>query len=216
METETMTPRDLPIVAGHLALDFANTVDDPEGPERWDHIATPEGLLRWAKRMNLVTTKGPQSFGSSTQQGSDLSTDDAAVLSSACLLREVLNHVFGSLAEAEPVPKEAWGRLRPFIADAIGTAALVPVDSRNGTYRRDWAHLGDLRCVIHPVAASAGDLLVSDDLLRLKRCGRCPWLFLDFSKNHSRRWCDMNDCGKAEKIERYLAKRARRRDKACN
>jgi len=34
---------------------------------------------------------------------------------------------------------------------------------------------------------------------------------VDRSKNASRRWCDMNDCGRAEKIERYVARRAERR-----
>ncbi|MFS0885996.1 CGNR zinc finger domain-containing protein [Aeromicrobium sp. 179-A 4D2 NHS] len=57
-------------------------------------------------------------------------------------------------------------------------------------------------------AACFGGLL---KLGRVKRCGRCPWLFVDRSKNASRRWCDMNDCGRAEKIERYVARRAERR-----
>ena len=35
-----MHPRELPIVGGNLALDFANTVDDPDGPERHDHAGT--------------------------------------------------------------------------------------------------------------------------------------------------------------------------------
>src|SRR4051794_738445 len=37
--------RALPVFGGHLALDFANTVDDPEGPARFDHIADLRGYL---------------------------------------------------------------------------------------------------------------------------------------------------------------------------
>lgn len=209
METST-TPRTLPIIAGHLALDFANTVDDPDGPERSDHIATTGGLMQWAHRMGLVADQREQPRSSShLPSGPD--TERVDQLSPALRLRQVLNDVFGSLADAEPVSEPAWCRLQPFIADAIAAAALVPLQPGHGPYRYDWTHVDGLGAVIHPVAAAAGALLVSEDLRRLKRCGRCPWLFLDHSKNHSRRWCDMNDCGKAEKIERYLAKRAARR-----
>lgn len=212
METDTWTPRELPIVAGHLALDFANTVDDPEGPERWDHITTIDGLMHWAQRVGLVTGGGARVPPSSDQQESGPSAgEEAGLLRSAHRLRDALNDVFGPLADADPVGEEPWNRLRPFIADAIGDAALLPEGSRRGAYRYGWTHLGDVRLVTHQVAASAGELLVSEDLSRLKRCARCPWLFLDHSKNRSRRWCDMDDCGKAEKIERYVAKRAARR-----
>jgi predicted RNA-binding Zn ribbon-like protein len=52
-----------------------------------------------------------------------------------------------------------------------------------------------------PVALSAGELMTAGDLSKLKECGgpRCGWLFLDFSRNHSRHWCDMKDCGKEPK-----------------
>ena len=33
----THSPRELFIIGGHLVLDFANTVDDPDGPNRHDH-----------------------------------------------------------------------------------------------------------------------------------------------------------------------------------
>lgn len=207
MEMPTTPPRELPIIGGHLALDLANTVDDPRGPERWDHIATVDGLAHWAERVGLATPESSQRLCAS-----DARTNADSGLSGVQLLRDVLNDVFGALAEGEPVTAEAWGRLRPFVAEAVSAAALVPEDHHRNAYRYDWSHLTDVHSVIDPVAASAGQLLISDDLSRLKRCARCPWLFLDHSKNQSRRWCDMNDCGRADKIERYLAKRATRRE----
>ena len=58
---------------------------------------------------------------------------------------------------------------------------------------------------------AAGELLTSPQLSRLKKCAGCPWVFLDQSKNLSRRWCAMDDCGTHEKILRYVARRAARR-----
>lgn len=202
-----MTPaRELPIVGGHLVLDFANTVDDPDGPERWDHIANAEGLLHWAGRIGLMANETGKKMRSEQEEAETI-----RLVSAAHQVREAINEVFGAIADAVPVPIDAWDRLRPFVVEAASTASLVPTNAVRTAYCYDWAHLNDLRAVIHPVAWGAGQLLTSSDLNRLKRCGRCPWLFLDYSKNHSRRWCDMNDCARAEKIERYLAKRAVRR-----
>ncbi|MET1131938.1 MAG: ABATE domain-containing protein [Aeromicrobium sp.] len=203
METPQWRPRELPIVGGHLALDFANTVDDPLGPERWDHIATADGLLHWAGRVAIplrVTANR---------------VDEGSLLRQAHELRDTLNAVFGAIADGGSVDDADWRRLRTFVAEAMGDADLVQ-SARGSALALDWSGLDDLRVVLHPVAAAAQALLAGDDLGRLKRCGRCPWLFLDQSKNLSRRWCDMNDCGRAEKIERYVARRAARRGAASS
>ena len=198
MDTEQWEPRELPIVGGQLALDFANTVDDPEGPERWDHIATVDGLLHWADRVGLAHRIAPAE------------ARWAAGLHRAHELRDVLNAVLGAIADDRPVPNGDWLRLRAFVASAIAEADLVR-RAPGSPHAFDWSRLDDLGAVIHPVAAAAEDLLTDADPARLKRCARCPWLFLDQSRNLSRRWCDMNDCGRAEKIERYVARRAARR-----
>jgi predicted RNA-binding Zn ribbon-like protein len=68
-----------------------------------------------------------------------------------------------------------------------------------------------LELPLWPVAEAAYRLLVGQEIQRLKRCAGCPWLFVDRSKNHSRRWCSMEICGTDEKMRRYVTKRADRR-----
>jgi predicted RNA-binding Zn ribbon-like protein len=58
-----------------------------------------------------------------------------------------------------------------------------------------------------PAAHAALDLLRDGDLDRLAECGRCRWLFLDHSRNHSRRWCSMDACGGVVKMRRHRARR---------
>ncbi len=56
------------------------------------------------------------------------------------------------------------------------------------------------------VALSAAELLVSAERERVGQCADergCGWLFLDTSKNHSRRWCDSKDCGNRDRQHRY-------------
>jgi predicted RNA-binding Zn ribbon-like protein len=59
--------------------------------------------------------------------------------------------------------------------------------------------------MLWPIVRSAAELLTSEDLGRVRRCGRegCDWLFVDSSKNRSRRWCSMEMCGSRVKSRRY-------------
>jgi predicted RNA-binding Zn ribbon-like protein len=208
METPTTGPshpRELPIVGGHLALDFANTVDDPLGPARHDHASTYDEVVRWSIRVETVTATQASRL---LRAAASRPKDAAATIETAQQLRETLTEIFGCVADNTPdVPKQ-WTRLRPFVATAFANATLDETGS--GARQWAWPQVDDLAVVLHPIASAAADLLVSDQLRRVKRCARCPWLFLDNSKNRSRRWCDMNDCGRAQKIERYVARRAAR------
>jgi predicted RNA-binding Zn ribbon-like protein len=210
----THTPRELPIVGGHLALDFANTVDDPDGPERHDHAGTYPELVAWSARIGILQPDHAKALLTGAQEHPRAR---AAALKRAHLLRHILIDIFteiaainsgqsatagGSLASAR------WGELRPFVTDAMAHAELVWEGS---TYQLTWADTTRLDAMLWPVGLAAGDLITSPRLSRLKKCAGCPWLFLDQSKNLSRRWCAMNDCGTHEKIRRYVTRRAARR-----
>jgi predicted RNA-binding Zn ribbon-like protein len=206
METPAISPlliRELPIVGGHLALDFANTVDDPLGPARHDHAVTYDDLIRWSTRVGTVTALQASRL---LRRVTSHPQDATAIMEEAHHLREIVNEIFGGIADGAPDVGKHWIRLRPYVVNAVANATFE--DTGAGIQRWGWSQVDDLAVVLHPIARAAADLLVSDDLLRIKRCARCPWLFLDNSKNHSRRWCDMDICGKAQKMERYVARRA--------
>ena len=60
--------------------------------------------------------------------------------------------------------------------------------------------------LLWPVAWSAARLLDSPDLARLKGCDGCGRLFLDSSRNRSRRWCDKGECGNRANVARYRSR----------
>ena len=78
-----------------------------------------------------------------------------------------------------------------------------------------WANADDaLDQPLGPIARSAADLLTSPHLLeqvRLCEGDTCGWLFVDSTKNHSRRWCVMSDCGNVAKVRRFRMKNRRSR-----
>jgi predicted RNA-binding Zn ribbon-like protein len=202
METLAEPPRPpgirpLPVLGGHLALDFANTVDDPLGPQRWDHVADYPALLHWAVGRGLA-------FPTLRVVAEARPAEAAAVVRRAAALRDALNDTFGAVIDGRPVD-EAWACLRPFAVDALARMHLA------SDLSPEWDGTA-LDAPVWPVADAAHRLLRSaDDLARLKRCAGCPWLFLDRSRNGSRRWCAMGDCGTHEKIRRYVSKRSQRR-----
>jgi predicted RNA-binding Zn ribbon-like protein len=162
-------------VGGHLALDFANTIE----PSR-EHLAEPSDLVAWGREVGL---DGPA---------------DASTLARARELRRTIYEVFRPLAERRDPGPDALRALAALHAEAVAGARLVPGEG--------FVWDGDL---LAPIAVAAVDLLRSGPLDRLKVCDACPWLFLDTSRNRSRRWCSMSECGARLKMRRYRARAAR-------
>ena len=196
--------RELPIVAGHLALDFANTVDDPLGPLRFDHIADYPRLLAWSQRVGLLTDEAAAEL---RQAADDQPRAAATAIKRAHSLRAALNDTFGSVADGV-MPAAGWERLRSFVSTAVQNAGVVTDATSRASLKWD---VREPDYPLWPVAEAAYSLLTGRELSRLKRCVGCPWLFLDSSKNQSRRWCSMEFCGTDEKMRRYVSKRAERR-----
>jgi predicted RNA-binding Zn ribbon-like protein len=59
---------------------------------------------------------------------------------------------------------------------------------------------------------SAADLLISPEIKQLKECPACGWLFLDKSKNQSRKWCSMSTCGDISKVTRNYQRNKRKKN----
>jgi predicted RNA-binding Zn ribbon-like protein len=195
--------RPLPVVAGDLALDFANTVDDPWGAARFDHLGDAPRVVGWAGLMGLLSE---EQVALALADLRDHPGRAGARLRRAHALRAALEAVFGAVADGVEPPADAWRALRDPVADAVAHASLV-VDGGGATLV--WAD--DLDGVLRRVAYAAHRLLTGDQLRRVKRCAGCPWVYLDQSKNLSRRWCTMDDCGKHEKMRRYVERRAAHR-----
>ena len=202
--------RELPVVGGHLALDLANTVDDPDGPARHDHVATYPGLLQWSVRIGALADPGARRL---TELARARPRQAAAALRRAHRLRALVTETFTDVAGGADDLSGQWAALQPFAVDALSHARLLPAGQTGtevgpGAYALSWPATEDLHAMLWPIAAAAVDLLTAPELARVKRCTGCPWLFLDRSKNASRRWCAMNDCGTHAKIRRYVARRA--------
>jgi predicted RNA-binding Zn ribbon-like protein len=201
--------RPLLIVGGNPALDLANTVDAPGLPTEFDHLQHPVTALAWAERAGLLDGRQRGELARYAEAAPDRTM---AELRRLHRLRRAVEDVFGAIADGTDIPEPAWAALRRAAGEAVAGARLDRRDD-HGHLTWDVASLDDLG---RPLAYAAWNLLTSGPLNRVKRCPACPWIYLDQSKNGSRRWCTMDDCGKAVKMQRYVAKRAAARQAALN
>jgi predicted RNA-binding Zn ribbon-like protein len=127
-------------------------------------------------------------------------------------LREAIWGVFSALASGE-APREEDLAL-------IGDAAAAGVARSRLVYDRDGAswslapEVDELERPLWSIARSATDLLMSPAHARIRECASptCDWVFLDQSRNRSRRWCDMSDCGNREKARRFQQRKRATRE----
>ena len=198
----------LRLLAGHPALDFVNTIDPREGVHRVDHLRAYEDLVDWAERAGILGAADAR------QAAREATRDPAAAARAfdrAVVLREATYAIFGAVTGRRPAPADDVQELHAAYREAIDHARLTQTGRR---FR--WRLSSGLDVVRWHIARDAVALVESEMLGRVKRCpgsGECGWLFLDSSKNASRRWCSMEGCGNRAKLRRFLRRRKRRTDR---
>ena len=189
------------LVGGDLALDFINTRSGPPfGPAVDDVLTGYAELVAWSVYSGALDER---EAGRATRLARKDPAAAAEVFAHALRLRDDLDAIFRALATARPPGRDALSRLRDDEADALAHARL----ERRDSFEWSWHDDRTLGRVIRPVAHAATQLLIGEGLDRIKVCGGCRFIFADESKNRSRRWCSMEDCGTAEKMRRYVAAR---------
>jgi predicted RNA-binding Zn ribbon-like protein len=190
---------------GHLALDFVNTMGGSYElpPEPHDeHLRSYDDLLSWGVRTELLE----EGVAERLARVAEADPGEAErVLGEAIEQREQAYAVLRALAEEREPPAEALAGVEDKARRSLEVARLESFD--DGSYRWQWDHGDDLRSPLRPLAHATVELLADAPLDRLKRCAGCRWLFLDASKNRSRHWCSMEECGTNAKKRRYVERR---------
>jgi predicted RNA-binding Zn ribbon-like protein len=195
---------DIELEGGALALDFANTVGGTHVSPTHDHLQGYGDVVRFAVVAGALSESDAERLRARAAREP---TRANAVFALAVSLREAIWAVFSSLASGD-VPRERD-------LDLLGDAAAAGAARSRLVYDRDgvsWSFASDgdeLERPLWLIAKSATDILTSADRERVRECASptCEWVFLDRSRNHSRRWCDMNDCGNRAKARSFQERR---------
>jgi predicted RNA-binding Zn ribbon-like protein len=203
METADDVTR-MRLVGGNLALDFINTrTGPPVGPPDDDVLTGYAELVAWGAYAGALT-KAEAAALRRLSRGDPSGTH--ATFARARRTRDYLDEMFRTLAAGQVPSTTVLAQLRDDEADALSHAHL----ERGSTFAWTWRKDHTLGRPLWPVVHAAVHLLTTGALDRIKGCGGCRFLFNDESKNRSRRWCSMDDCGATEKIRRYVAARRTR------
>jgi predicted RNA-binding Zn ribbon-like protein len=193
----------LNLTSGQLCLDFANTAGWHAGDHPEEGLNSYADLVAWAEQRRILSEDETQQLLIEARHRPEAAT---AVLEQAIILREAIYRVFVAAAEGNPPAEADLAVLNQILPLALGRLRLSSTE--NGI---SWEWTGEVReldRMLWPVAQSAAELLTSEESNRVGQCAdeQCGWLFMDLSRNHSRRWCDMGDCGNRAKARRHYAR----------
>ena len=192
----------LELDGGLLCLNFINTVRNRNDKPLEDYLTDRGAWLKWIKRLKIISYNGLEDLNSKIENH-DFSTK---FLKKIVTNRELLCRIFVNIANnKKPTNKDIY-QLNKSIKESM---KYVEIDiERNRQVVESW----DKRpvSILSPldiIMQSAYDLLRSDDLHKVKECENCGWLFLDRSKNKTKKWCNMQTCGSSVKSRKYYSKR---------
>lgn len=191
-------------MGGAVCLDFVNTLDDRFSAEPKELLKHYVDLARFAEDTGILGDAQVDRLMTRSMQRPE---EAKRALASAVQLREAISEIFYALARKKPVPAASLVILNQHMQEAAQHLGLVA-----GRQHFEWKFESDsydLFAPLWPIARDAADLLASERLEYVRACASktCEWLFLDESKNHRRRWCDMTKCGNRAKVKRFYTRR---------
>jgi predicted RNA-binding Zn ribbon-like protein len=196
-------------LSARLCLDFANTLEGRLTSHPQESFHSYGDLLSWVQRTGMVA---PEPASHLVREATRRMVEAAATLDCAIALRETIYRIFSAVAGKRTPEATDLDLLNVVLREALAALQVTPAaegfvwawgDERQG-----------LSLVLWPIAQSAAELLTSVDLQAVRECAApdCGWLFLDTSRNHSRRWCDMKACGNRAKARRHYERNKQARE----
>jgi len=157
-------------------------------------------LLAWSHRAGTITDKEAIKLA---RKSAECPKEAAVVFKRALRLREAIYDICNDVLSDTKPDRASLTILNDELRLARGNEELVATPDGF-----EWRFNGseyELDSTLWYVARSAAEMLTKADLTRLRKCegDDCGWLFEDTSRNRSRHWCDMQDCGNLAKVRRY-------------
>jgi predicted RNA-binding Zn ribbon-like protein len=185
-------------------LAFVNTLSARPTAAPTERLASYDALLAWATEAGVIRAEDAAELtGRARRRAAEADT----VVARARELRELLHAVLVAAERGRAPAPLVLDRLAAYLAGWYSRGRLV---SQGGTLQWVYGGAGELDRVLWELARSATRLIASPALTKVRPCAAddCGWWFVDETKNHSRRWCDMKICGNRAKARRFRARRS--------
>lgn len=165
-------------------------------------LVSGAALIDWARGAGILTASTAADL---TRQAGAQPTEAARALERTRALREALHALFAAVAAKRAPSPAVLATLAAHVSPGFEHPRLVFND---GSLRWAPGAVAELDDVPRELARAAASLIGSDCLLRVRACAAddCRWWFIDDTRNHSRRWCEMKTCGNRAKLRRYRSR----------
>lgn len=196
------TIADMDLIGGAACLDFVNTALNDELPV--ERLHSYSDLLTLIDRLSLLDTSTLAALKGLVEENPEQAE---RVLQKAREVRQVLLTVFAALARGQfpQVTAQVFISFNESIQEALGERGF---SAQGAKLELSWERPDkELMQAVWVFSLSAYELLTTQDQDLIKQCGGCGWFFLDETKNHRRKWCDMQTCGTNQKARRYYQRK---------
>lgn len=184
-----------------ICLDFTNTMDWHASEHPVETLHSYGDLLGWVERNQLLTKHEAAQLNESALNDP---AEVARVFAGALTLREGLYRLFSTVAAGETPNVADLAVLNAALPDAYRHLRIVQTSEN---FAWGWTAIGvTLDSIVWPIVRSAAELLTFKHLNRVRQCADdrgCGFLFIDTTRNRSRRWCSMESCGNRAKARRH-------------
>ena len=197
-------PNKLFLRHGLLCLDFTNTVFWRLQKEPKEGFQDYTVFVKWSQKVGLLADTAAKQLLREAEVRPD---EVVQVLNRVITFREALYRIFATATDGNQPESNDLDLLNVELAKILSRTLLFQKDNKF-----DWGWRDDenaLDQMLWPILYSATELLTSPELIRIGMCAGegCGWLFYDKSRNRSRKWCDMDDCGNRAKARRFYKRK---------
>jgi predicted RNA-binding Zn ribbon-like protein len=193
-------------IGADLSTDFTNTKSGRTDPPGHEHVQTYADVVEFARQAGALKPAQANRLIDAAEKRPDRATQ---IHRRSVALREAIWRAFSRIAHEKEPAREDIELIGSEAAEAMANARVV----RDGAgFGWEWPEADDLARPLWPIARAASDVLTkAEERSRLRECSddTCSWLFVDRTKNHSRRWCEMETCGNRAKQRRFQTRQKR-------
>jgi predicted RNA-binding Zn ribbon-like protein len=194
-----------------LCLDFLNTLHHAGAEDPGEELSSNVDLAAWAAQAGILRASEASRLPARALRNyvplKLLGQKPASLRDNARALREALRQMFQRAVRA--------GKVAPRDVETLNLLlerfpAAGRIERSNGDWTMSWESQADgAEKIFYAIVKSAAELLATGRWRTVRECASntCTWMFLDTSKNHSRRWCEMARCGNRDKVHRFRARR---------
>jgi predicted RNA-binding Zn ribbon-like protein len=188
--------------ADSLCLDFVNTRYWRGSAAPTDELTGFQPLHSWLKAKGGHQEK---TLDAVDAWAAKAPAKAGELFGEAIALREIVHRLFAAAASEASLPAADFAALNAMLAIAPARGRLASPDAGWEVFLQGVS----TPALLAPVLWSAAELLLSRKDRRIRQCAneKCRFLFIDESKNGTRRWCDMSSCGNRAKAHRHLMKK---------